>query len=93
MRGLPLLLLFFVSSLAFSDEKPAAPSLRFTRNNGQWDKNVLYRADLPGGFLFIKKQSLQYVFYDTRAVAAQHPHATAAGPVARTASQAPPVSE
>ncbi len=93
MRGLPLLLLFFVSSLAFSEEKPAAPSLRFTRNGGQWDQNVLYRADLPGGFLFVKKQSLQYVFYDTRALAAQHPHAAAAGPagpVARTASQAPP---
>ncbi|HEX8528488.1 MAG TPA: PKD domain-containing protein, partial [Cytophagales bacterium] len=98
MRGLPLLLLFFVSSLAFSDEKPAAPSLRFTRNGGQWDKNVLYRAALPGGFLFVKKQSLQYVFYDTRAVAASHPHAAttgAAGPVARTAApapSAPPVS-
>ncbi len=93
MRGLPLLLLFFVSSLAFSEEKPAAPSLRFTRNDGQWDKNVLYRAALPGGFLFVKKQSLQYVFYDTRAVAGQHAHATpadASGPPARTAAQAPP---
>jgi PKD repeat protein len=99
MRGLPLLLLlFFVSSQAFSEEKPAAPSLRFTRNNGQWDKNVLYRAALPGGFLFVKKQSLQYVFYDTRAVAAQHVHvhtpdASASDPVARTAIQAPPTTD
>jgi PKD repeat protein len=98
MRGLPLLLLLlFVSSHAFPEEKPTAPSLRFTRNDGQWDKNVLYRAALPGGFLFVKKQSLQYVFYDARAVAAQHVHGHASdapspGPVARTAFGAPPAA-
>ncbi|HEV7348230.1 gliding motility-associated C-terminal domain-containing protein [Telluribacter sp.] len=49
-----------------------AEGLRFVQNRGQWDKDVLYRAELPGGFLFLKKQSLVYVLYDARQVAARH---------------------
>ncbi len=93
MRGLPLFFCFFfliIHSRAFSEEKPASPGLRFTRNDGQWEKSVLYRAALPGGFLFVKKQSLQYVFYDTRAVASHHPDGHAAdGSAARTSLAAP----
>jgi len=92
MPRLPfLLVLVLVSSQAFGAERPAAPSLRFTRNDGQWDKHVLYRAALPGGFLFVKKQSLQYVFYDTKAVARQHPgsHREDHAPGARTSAQGP----
>ncbi len=49
-----------------------AGGLRFIQNKGQWEKEILYRADIPGGFLFLKKQSLVYVLYDAREVMARH---------------------
>ncbi|MBC7920710.1 MAG: PKD domain-containing protein, partial [Ferruginibacter sp.] len=49
-----------------------APGLQFIRNDGQWDRDIQYRANLPGGFLFLRATSLQYVFYDARAVSAAH---------------------
>ncbi|WP_247233728.1 PKD domain-containing protein [Telluribacter sp. SYSU D00476] len=49
-----------------------AEGLRFIQNRGQWDREVLYRAELPGGFLYLKKQSLVYVLYDARQVSARH---------------------
>jgi hypothetical protein len=33
---------------------------------------VLYRAEIPGGFLFVKAASLHYVFYDTKALSRIH---------------------
>lgn len=50
----------------------ATDGLRFIQNKGQWEQNVLFRAELPGGFLFLKKQSMVYVLYDAREVSAQH---------------------
>ncbi len=41
-------------------------------NKGQWEKEVLFRADIPGGFLFLKKQSLVYMLYDGREIWARH---------------------
>ena len=46
----------------------------FKENKNQWDSNILYRADLPGGFLFLHKNSLTYTFYDEYALQAKHPH-------------------
>ncbi|GAB3341115.1 hypothetical protein GCM10027299_55090 [Larkinella ripae] len=56
---------------AFADS-PAASAVRFVQNKGQWSPEVLFRAELPGGFLFLKKQSLHYVFYDTEALDVIH---------------------
>ncbi len=44
----------------------------FVQNKGQWPAEVQFRADIPGGFLFLKSHSLHYVFYDTKAVADHH---------------------
>ena len=44
----------------------------FVQNRGQWPADVRFRADIPGGFLFLKDHSLHYVFYDTKAVADHH---------------------
>jgi gliding motility-associated-like protein len=65
-----------------------AEGLRFIQNRGQWDREVLYRADLPGGFLFLKKQSLVYVLYDAGQVAAQHANT----PLAESGKVPPPAS-
>ncbi len=68
LRGLSLLVLvwLWLGGIATAD------GLRFVQNKGQWDKEILFRAELPGGFLFLKKQSLVYTLYDTREVSANH---------------------
>lgn len=50
----------------------AAEGLRFIQNKGQWEPEVLFRAEIPGGFLFLKKQSLVYVLYDGKEVSDRH---------------------
>jgi gliding motility-associated-like protein len=49
-------------------------SLRFTQNKNQWPANVQYRADLPGGKLFLENNSFTYLFYDTKKLAQMHNH-------------------
>ncbi len=59
----------------------AAPTgIVFVQNRGQWPAEVLFRADLPGGFLFLKKNSLHYVFYDAKMVADRHTAVSGATP-------------
>ncbi|GGB90135.1 hypothetical protein GCM10011325_16990 [Dyadobacter sediminis] len=46
--------------------------MHFIENRGQWEPEVLYRAEIPGGFLFLKNKSLVYVLYDAARVSAMH---------------------
>ncbi len=48
------------------------PSVKFIRNEGQWETSIRFRADIPGGYLLVKNTGVQYVFYDTEALAAIH---------------------
>ncbi|WP_229321002.1 gliding motility-associated C-terminal domain-containing protein [Larkinella knui] len=76
-------ILFGLLNVTWADSPTGA--VRFVQNKGQWSSEVLFRAELPGGFLFLKKQSLHYVFYDTEALDRIHsgrPNQTAS----RTAS-------
>jgi gliding motility-associated-like protein len=65
-----------------------AEGLRFIQNKGQWEHDVLFRAEIPGGFLFLKKQSLVYVLYDGHELSARH----AAHPLVDTDNRARVVS-
>jgi len=75
MRFCTLLIVLYalvpVHARPFHSDVPA-PWLKFVRNDNQWEKGVLYRADIPGGFLYVRQNSLQYVFYDSEAVGALH---------------------
>ncbi|MFN3489741.1 MAG: hypothetical protein ACK4YV_11430, partial [Emticicia sp.] len=63
-------IIFAVSSIvSFATPKP---SVKFIRNEGQWDATIRFRADIPGGYLLVKNSGLQYIFYDTQALAAIH---------------------
>lgn len=63
--------------------------VRFVQNKGQWPSEVLFRAELPDGFLFLKKQSLHYVFYDGATVAALHAGKPVSADKARLSSTEP----
>lgn len=65
-----LLILFAVSTITVS--AAPTPSVKFIRNEGQWDASIRFRAEIPGGYLLVKNSGIQYVFYDTQALAAIH---------------------
>lgn len=71
MISLYILFLIFVAG-----EKVFAQSdIYFIENKGQWEENVLFRADLPGGKLFVEKNRLTYLFYRNKDVyTQQHQH-------------------
>ena len=48
------------------------PSVQFIENKGQWDKDILYRAEIQNGYLFITETGLEYVFYDGEKMGARH---------------------
>ncbi|WP_051633107.1 DUF7948 domain-containing protein [Thermonema rossianum] len=62
-----LLLLYILSISGVRAQPSQRPA--FVRNAGQWAAEVLYRADLPGGFLFVYADSLQFSWYDAERVA------------------------
>lgn len=42
-------------------------AIQFTENLGQWEKNILFKADIPIGNLFIENNTLTYLFVDKEA--------------------------
>lgn len=40
------------------------PGITFTENAGQWESNILFRAGLDGGALFLENDRLTFHFYD-----------------------------
>jgi len=82
MKTMQTVKLLFISFLLFSpvfkgsagDLKTPAPqnAIKFTENKKQWDKAVLYRAQLDGGVLFFEKDALIYNFYDKETLRGNH---------------------
>lgn len=46
--------------------------IKFTENKNQWEKNILYRAQLDGGFLFLESNCFTYNFYDKESLREMH---------------------
>jgi gliding motility-associated-like protein len=78
-----LLLIFFLTGYFFhvkaqSDINPhiitphVSPAIRLTENMGQWEDNILFRAGLDGGALFLEKNALTFNFYDKKKYRAIH---------------------
>ncbi|MCU0324831.1 MAG: gliding motility-associated C-terminal domain-containing protein [Spirosomaceae bacterium] len=70
MRIIYTLLLF--NLLIFKSLATPKPSIQFVKNMGQWDSEIRFKADIAGGYLFVKQNSLHYVFYDTKALSDLH---------------------
>lgn len=74
-RGLICWLLVFClcTKVGFAHKPPVAPtnnnpSIKIIENKGQWDKQVLFRATIPGGYLFITANELVYTLVDEKAM-------------------------
>ncbi|TDE18455.1 DUF7948 domain-containing protein [Dyadobacter psychrotolerans] len=64
--------LFFLISILTLSFSANAAGMFFIQNRGQWEDDILFRTEVPGGFLFLKDHSLVYVFYDASKISAQH---------------------
>jgi PKD repeat protein len=49
-------------------ENKSKGNLRFVENKNQWENNVLYKADLNGGALFLEKNCFTFLFKDMTAI-------------------------
>jgi gliding motility-associated-like protein len=76
-KYLPFIILICIHAKAFSGEiKTPEPqnTIRFTENKNQWDKKIIYAANLDGGTMFLEKNCFTYSFYDKEAVETEHQH-------------------
>lgn len=62
----------FLYIIAFASIAAPSPSIKFIRNEGQWESNIRFRADIPGGYLLVKNTGIQYVFFDTKTLSDIH---------------------
>jgi gliding motility-associated-like protein len=46
--------------------------VRFTENKNQWNTNILYKAQLDGGIMFLEKDGFTYNFYDKETLRKNH---------------------
>ncbi|MGB0521515.1 MAG: gliding motility-associated C-terminal domain-containing protein [Flammeovirgaceae bacterium] len=53
---------------------PAFSQYRFIENKNQWDAQAKFRAELPGGYLFLEEQGLTYLFHDPNSFPQHHGH-------------------
>lgn len=69
-KSLYLIIAFFHSSiylplLANKHIHIEKKAVSFTENKGQWENQVLFKADIPGGAIFLEKTKITYALYDT----------------------------
>src|ERR1700754_1218561 len=50
----------------------ASSNIYFTENLGQWDNNILLKAGLDGGVVFVERNCLTFNFYDKKKHRAIH---------------------
>jgi gliding motility-associated-like protein len=65
---------FKASAQGFKTPAPQN-TVKFTENKNQWEKNILFRAQLDGGALFLEKNAFTYNFYDKETLRENHIHA------------------
>lgn len=46
--------------------------VEFIENKGQWNENIVYKAQLPAGNLYLEKNALTYLFYNERDIDRLH---------------------
>lgn len=64
MSCLYWLLILLLPSDSFAHTPPAGVNYKFIENKGQWPSLVKFRADIPGGALFLENGGLSYNFFD-----------------------------
>lgn len=71
-----LWLAFLLAHICAYANSPLTPItgnfIKFIENKGQWQSNILFKASIPSGALFIEEKQLTYVFVDKQAIHDYH---------------------
>ncbi len=62
LRKLYLIIGVFISLLLWEQKSVAQGYLQFKENKGQWNSEVLYRAQLPNGHIYLRENGITYSF-------------------------------
>ena len=46
--------------------------VKYIENKGQWSNNILYKANIPEGVVYLENNLFTYCFYDSRKLAEMH---------------------
>ncbi|MCW3103542.1 MAG: hypothetical protein JWO09_1982 [Bacteroidetes bacterium] len=60
------------SAIGIKHPEQSQATVKFTENLSQWEKRVLFRAQLDGGALFLEKNCFTYNFYDAEMLRKNH---------------------
>ncbi len=63
-----VVLLSFNGMASVEHDTLGSKRLQFTENLGQWESQVLYRADVSGGKMFLEKDGITFAFQDQEAL-------------------------
>ena len=62
-----------ISSKLLAGNTPKS-DIDYFENKGQWDSKVLYKADIYGGWAFLEKNTITYMFMETEKILHKHNH-------------------
>ena len=66
--------ILYILSTFFALSLSAGNNFCFIENKNQWEQNVLYKANIPAGALFLEKNCITYHLYDESVREALHAH-------------------
>lgn len=67
-----LYLVCFTLMTIFTAQAKADDVIHFIENKNQWENHILFRADIPGGKIFVQNNALTYLFYSSHEVSEHH---------------------
>ena len=59
-----VLILFCLPIMVFSHGD--IKQVKYIENKGQWDLNILYKANIPEGTVYLEKNLFTYCFYNSK---------------------------
>lgn len=60
--------LFLLAAITASAQQPEGSKIEFVENRNQWEENILYKADISSGAIFLEKNCFTFVFRDMKAI-------------------------
>ncbi|CAN5345639.1 hypothetical protein BH23BAC1_BH23BAC1_44730 [soil metagenome] len=73
-----------ITSPSISQHLNNSQNYHFIPNQNQWESEVLFKADIPGGKIFLQKNAFTYAFYDAKMLEEKHEHQKAENVSSRT---------
>lgn len=73
MKLTKYIFLFLISNICVPILAHNPNGLEFIENKGQWDKNILYKADITGGAMFLEKDKMTFSIHESRKTHVRNP--------------------